>query len=227
MNTIKTYKEITPLEALGLLVENKGEPVEGLAFKGGFTGARWRLGPLEFVAPKHINPFVTKKCAAHQCAKVTEIDPCKAPEGLPDLEPWMAFIGTIPTHFEAQLDQLYTPRSHQKRWGKLGIKVSAGFRGMLFAIDVRTKWAQEHFPEHCEIRKYKGSFDECRDLARKFLQTAGGYKPVVPAVDLNDYVSKKDLSEWLSETREDPQITDDVGVRTHLAQQAGVTYRGY
>jgi hypothetical protein len=33
-------------------------------------------------------------------------------------------------------------------WGK-------GKQNSHYAIDVRTAWAQEHFPEHCRIRNYQ------------------------------------------------------------------------
>ena len=154
--TITTFTEITVEQAGEMLRDNGWKPVSGVAFMGleengwnhvELRGIQVGNGRHKFQAPRDL--YAT-------CATVTEINPCVAPDGCPKLEPWMAFVGNIPTHFKAQLDQLYTPKSHPSRWGELGITRDIDLHhGMVFAIDVRTAWAQEHFPEHCRIRNYQ------------------------------------------------------------------------
>ena len=87
---------------------------------------------------------------------VTEIDPCKAPEGCPELEPWLAYVGVgddgeypigenQPSVFWAVADEWRTYSSHG------GICFSTNH----YAIDVRTAFAKKHFSEHCRIRNYQ------------------------------------------------------------------------
>ena len=89
------------------------------------------------------------------CAKVTELDPCVAPEGCPELEPWMAYVGLLsdqkrqPADFHRFLANEPSSldwRTHCR--GGCNSKWPC-------CIDVRTAWAQEHFPEHCRIRNYQ------------------------------------------------------------------------
>ena len=93
------------------------------------------------------------------CYTVTEIDPCQSPEGFPELEPWMAYVGkdlkpedypNIPDQGGNQCFFAAVPR-HSSVW-KPGFNI---FGGGHLAIDVRTAWSQEHFPEHCRIRNYQ------------------------------------------------------------------------
>ena len=102
-----------------------------------------------------------------------ELDPCVAPEGCPELEPWMAYVGKgqegLSGKFKSSLDTYY---------GHLGIWLdgAGGFDiDCHYAIDVRTAWSQENFPEHCRIRDYQepDAFEEfCEAWALDSLQYA-------------------------------------------------------
>lgn len=80
---------------------------------------------------------------------VTEIDPCKAPEGCPELEPWMAYVGKAPNP-NGEVPHFFIAFHGSWSEGYCG-----NSRGEDYAIDVRTEWAQEHFAEHCRIRNYQ------------------------------------------------------------------------
>jgi len=87
--TIKTYTEITPLEALKLLVGNDGGLVEGLAYRDNCQ-EDWRVGQIlaGVMATKSSNFWVKNGHEAEgikHCATVTELDPCLSPEGCPEL----------------------------------------------------------------------------------------------------------------------------------------------
>ena len=151
--TIKTYTEITPLEALKLLVESNGEPVKELAFKN--EGCSWIEGNLMDVAlnRRGCDPFhaSTSTWFYDTCAKVTELDPCVAPDGCPELEPWMAYVGKAPNPARKHKWVEYLI-AYAGMWAK-------GYCGDSpiedYAIDVRTAWSKEHFPIHCRIRNYQ------------------------------------------------------------------------
>ena len=172
--TIKTYEEITPLDALKLLVENEGRPVKGLAFKdSGDMEWRWELN-LEGVAVRSECPFLTFHDVFEQCAAVTrEVDPCSVPEGVPPLEPWLAYVGKA-----GEVPPLDTLRlrsggtgyhcNFANRWSGGSGYDGNGTMGQHYAVDVRTKWAQENFPEHCRIRNYQepDAFEEWADIVQ-------------------------------------------------------------
>jgi hypothetical protein len=173
---ITTYTEITPLEGLQLLVDNGGKPVKGLAFKD-LNIDLWTFGILAGIRVQSNRlPFITSRsCGFKNCAKVSELDPCNAPEGCAPLEPHMAYVGTkekISRNWRGGVFQFpMVPKAGQcAEW------VSAAWIGLPdrhYAIDVRTAWAQEHYPEHCEQRAYRGDIHACR-AAAKDLIIAGG-----------------------------------------------------
>jgi hypothetical protein len=150
--TIKIFTEITPLDALKLLVENNGRPIENMAFRDTNTD-KWTSGVFDSICTSSDRlPFGDAKRGPYKyCAKVTEIDPCKAPDGCHELEPWMAYVG-----LEPKCDSGYRCSFFYAQVGKTWI---AGYdpntTDTHYAIDVRTEWAQKHFPEHCRIRNYQ------------------------------------------------------------------------
>jgi hypothetical protein len=81
-----------------------------------------------------------------------ELDPCQAPDGCPELEPWMAYLGIGPfEYFGYPRNEILPYLIHlDGSWTR-----NDGTAGFRTAVDVRTAWAQEHFPEHCEIRNYQ------------------------------------------------------------------------
>jgi len=152
--TIKNYQEITVEEAGEMLRDNGWKPVKGLAFKGDFDGSRWVERILEYIVPMSGKPFATDVSRAVHCAKVEEIDPCKAPDGCPELEPRMAYVGKGRLHriHDGAPTPIYQAHGNGKQW----LTSAAGTSALAhYAIDVRTEWAQEHFPEHCRIRNYQ------------------------------------------------------------------------
>jgi len=180
--TIKTFTEITPLEALKLLVESGGEPISGLAYMDDQKGDDWDvISALTGVDPASKEPFKKVEGYSYErCATVTELDPCTAPDGCPELEPWMAFLGygNYPLGAEECEDHNYF-FCHEDRedegWVRAGGPAGTCFR----AIDVRTAWSQEHFPEHCRIRNYQEA-DPFEEFAAKnclpfsFIIASGG-----------------------------------------------------
>ncbi len=157
--TIKTYTEITPLEAMKLLVENEGKPVKGLAVMDeSCVGDEWSvIAPLQGVDLGSDCPFELPLFGYEKCATVTELDPCQAPDGCPELEPWMAYLG------ENKVDSMhYGYAVYGGRW----MECEGAQIGYAFAIDVRTAFAQEHFSEHCRIRNYQEP-DPFEEFAKK------------------------------------------------------------
>lgn len=151
MNTVSTFTPITPLEAMQKLLDNMGEPIQGLAFKGGHSGTKWKIRTLEYVAPKQPEPFKTGDCPAVHCAIVTQLDPCKAPEGCPELEPWMAYVGNQPLDLKTETYEDLYRSTNNCAWLNSSGPHAIWFR----AVDVRTEWAKKYFPEHCRIRNYQ------------------------------------------------------------------------
>jgi hypothetical protein len=93
---------------------------------------------------------------------VTELDPCKAPEGCPELEPWMAYVGNRElTEAESQA-VFYTTTVSGEEWSRH----YGPFGEFDRAVDVRHATAQEHFPEHCRIRNYQEP-DPLNDLLQE------------------------------------------------------------
>ena len=155
--TIKTYTEITPLDGLKLLVENDGEQVDGLAFWNTFR-EKWQHNKLAGCNPTNSAAAFTSQWgwSYSKCAKVKEIDPCKSPDGCPELEPWMAYVGTEPE--EICNNPMTEGWPYWIKWNdenNWDYGVDGSHDGKHHAIDVRTEWSKEHFPEHCRIRNYQ------------------------------------------------------------------------
>jgi len=160
--TIKTYEELTVEQAGELLRDNGWKPVEGMSFKDSPSGESKdnTLGALVGVnfSPTRGTNFFTEVelgyCGFKLCAKVTEIDPCRAPDGCPELEPWMAYVGLLSDQ-KRQPPLLTMFFSHEPLSNDWMTKGRGGCNNAWpCAIDVRTAWAQEHFPDHCRIRAY-------------------------------------------------------------------------
>ena len=152
--TIKTFTEITVEEAGEMLRDNGWKPVEGLTVN---TGGAWHktewLDGLDLIEG-NTHPFIAHYDAWAKCAKVTELDPCKAPDGCPELEPWMAYVGKGDSSLmkKGGFKANYSGHSNGG-WSDFNCAGSSAF--LHYAIDVRTAWAQEHYPEHCRIRNYQ------------------------------------------------------------------------
>jgi hypothetical protein len=87
-----------------------------------------------------------------------ELDPCVAPKGCPELEPWMAYvgIGDYYNNLAKGRTELYYCDFEEDEWSQ-NLCDSEGiyFPDSHYAVDVRTAWAQEHFDEHVRIRNYQ------------------------------------------------------------------------
>ena len=108
----------------------------------------------------------------------TELDPCVAPDGCPELEPWMAYVGPYET--DAMMGHLWDSEGALYLAGQLiwvrALAQDGDFDYVHCAIDVRTAWAQEHYPEHCRIRNYQEAdpFEKfCEAWALDQMQYAG------------------------------------------------------
>ena len=90
----------------------------------------------------------------------TEIDPSASPEGCPELEPWMAYVGDQPQEpfegddYYCQIAGMwcrgYGPHATEHR-----------------CIDVRTSRSKEHFSEHCRIRNYQEAPDAFKEWIKR------------------------------------------------------------
>jgi len=154
--TIETYTKITIEEAAQLQRDGWKN------FVLGHIG--WGIYNLDAIAHCGCpNPFYSDESNSWypQCAKVTELDPCVAPDGCPELEPWMAYIGHGPVLSDLQNksngDLYMMDRGH---WTNFDGHGAWGNATEHYAIDVRTAWAQENFPIHCRIRNYQDAFEE-------------------------------------------------------------------
>jgi len=156
---IKIYTEVpSTIEALRL-----AEAGEQLAFRRETTEDPYIAAKLVAIKLTSSYPYETYETKgtitrSRHCYTFTELDPCRSPEGFPELEPWMAYVGkdlksedypNIPDQGGNQC--FFAPQRHSSVW-KPGCHI---FGGGHLAIDVRTAWSQEHFPEHCRIRNYQ------------------------------------------------------------------------
>ena len=154
--TIKTYTEITVEEAGEMLRDNGWKPVEGLYLK---REGNWQPRILEGICLREgsLQPF--QSMFNHNfmhCAKVTEIDPCKAPDGCPELEPWMAYVGLLCDQTRTGIPLQYPFHANEPLSFDWDTVCRGGCNDAWpCCIDVRTEWAQEHFPDHCRIRNYQ------------------------------------------------------------------------
>ena len=97
-----------------------------------------------------------------------ELDPCLSPDGCPEFEPWMACVG-LGKYIPLSVDNEYWSFS------PISCVYEGSYCGHLedrhYFVDVRTAWAQEHFPEHCRIRNYQepDAFEEFLKEEFKFI----------------------------------------------------------
>ena len=166
--TIKTYQEITVEEAAQLQREGWQH------FRLGDT--EWEIYNLDAISHCGCkNPFYSGSSNSWhpKCAKFTEIDPCKAPVICPELEPWMAYVGM---GSEELRNKFYKVKSRSCAFylfdGEWRASADGGYKDTPYAIDVRTEWAQEHFPDHCRIRNYQ-EYDPRMDLILPSIRTSG------------------------------------------------------
>ena len=148
---IKTYALVASTgEALRI-----AEAGETLAFKNYVASGDYVISALNSIRVNNPHPYVTVHRGPFRYAfTVTELDPCQSPNSAFDvLKPWMAYVGQgkdIP-----ESDGKYYLLNSSGRWnGGFCAYSSLNNDRSHYAIDVRTAWAQEHFPEHCRIRAY-------------------------------------------------------------------------
>ena len=148
--TIKTYTLVaSTVEALRLA--EAGHPLTFSSDKKG------RLCHSRKLMAIKVNAAYPYEVATHghfqHCYAVTELDPCRAPDGCPELEPWMAYVG-LGKNIPQSEGQCYV-LSSRGLWEGLVYAVNGGENNRNhYAIDVRTAWAQRNYPEHCRIRAY-------------------------------------------------------------------------
>ena len=157
---IYRYEPMAIAEAVRLLADNNCEPVEGLAFCDHYDQPDWIESALIGYNPNSDCSFISEAMDASQCARITAEDPRKVPEGVPELpEPWLAYIGTeckLPIFHDEIPDSPYwaffSPGISSKWIPQVSGNVKAP--GLFYAIDVRTAFAREHFPEYVEALGY-------------------------------------------------------------------------
>ena len=155
--TIKTYTEVTVAEAGELLRDNGWKPVKGMALRD--CGDRsWKHCDLTgIVTDEDEEPeFHTQTNYHFKCAKVTELDPCVAPDGCPELEPWMAYVGLLSDQTRTGIQLQYPFHANEPFSDDWDTTCRGGCNDAWpCCIDVRAAWSQENFPEHCRIRNYQ------------------------------------------------------------------------
>ena len=144
--TIKTYALVASTgEALRLT-----EAGESLYFQ---MGPDLDYIELRFLAIKFncLNPYQVFNDSyllqLQHCFTVTELDPCRAPAGCPELAPWLAYVGFGKDIPESE-GQYYMVDSRSQWVGGFDAPRSH------YAVDVRTAWTQRNYPDHCRIRAY-------------------------------------------------------------------------
>ena len=185
--TIKTYTLVAnTAEALRLT-----EAGESLYFQMGpyLDYVELRLLAIKFNRQEPYQVFKDSYLLQLQhCYTVTELDPCQSPDIASDvLEPWMAYVGQgkdIP-----ESNGKYYLLNSSGRWvGGLCAPSGTVNDRSHYAVDVRTAWAQEHFPEHCRIRAYQepSAFDfawkavtdtHCSESIARFFYELGQANP--------------------------------------------------
>ena len=169
--TIKTIETFTTLAVLKLLAESGGNPLKGFVVSSREFPHIYEDASIYGVNMAGSGRFMGATAVWYNCAKVTELDPCVAPDGCPELEPWMAYvgIGKDGDYIHGEDEEVYRcgVGASIPSWHMAGNTI-----GCFKAIDVRTAWAQEHFPEHCRIRNYQepDAFEEWikREFHRDF-----------------------------------------------------------
>jgi hypothetical protein len=149
--TIKQFTPITVEQAGEMLRDNGWKPVKGLyASSPCFHKDEVTLMG---IACGHNMPFIddTEGCW-EELFTVTDINPCQAPDGCPELEPWMAYVGRTGDIPEAKNKYFAACPDHH---GWSSHFSGTGTMGHYYAIDVRTEWSKREYPEHCRIRNYQ------------------------------------------------------------------------
>jgi hypothetical protein len=122
------------------------------------------------------------------CYTMTEFEPCESPDGCPELEPWLAYVGLGKDIPESE-GQYYVSSLLGCWKGSADSKSGFNNERSHYAVDVRTAWAQEHFPEHCRIRAYQepSAFDvawkaeantPCSESIARFFYELGQANPL-------------------------------------------------
>jgi hypothetical protein len=163
--TIKTFTEITVEQAAQF--QRAGWKDFSVSNEKG----QWGRHGLDAISHDGCsNPFYSETSESFfmYCATVTELDPCQAPDGCPELEPWMAYVGLGSDELSVifpPIDCIYDCERHECHvsWASRKVFHRAHYH---YAIDVRTAWAQEHFPEFCRIRNYQEP-DAFEEFAKK------------------------------------------------------------
>ena len=142
--TIKTYALVANIVAALRLAEAG----EKLAFRDSKTHGDYEIRTLSAIYTRNNHyPYQAGGSFRH-CYAVTELDPCRAPDGCPELEPWMAYVGLGKDIPESE-GQYYMVDSRSQWVGGFDAPCSH------YAVDVRTAWTQGEYPEHCRIRAYE------------------------------------------------------------------------
>jgi len=148
MKTYTKYTEITPKEALQALADNNGEPVEGFAFLD-LNHDTWTTPSLRLAG--YFRRYYLDQDDYHwdECARVEEVDPRQVPESCKPLpEPWLAHVPwdlIIEKGLKNECDNAvwFYDYSEWDGGGNYGLNL----KEEPYAIDVRTDFAKEHFPE--------------------------------------------------------------------------------
>lgn len=151
-NMIHRYEPMTIAEAFGALSQVKNP-------KCVFRDADfqpWVNGNLYYVHPGGAKPFRTRTEMFRLCARITAEDPRKVPKGAPELpKPWLAYVGEGPLPICRRLAESGWP--YRIKWNDEDYwsnGVDGSHVGHCHAIDVRTAFAREHFPEYVEAVGY-------------------------------------------------------------------------
>ena len=149
---IYRYEPIDICEGFAMLADRlKPEVVLKSHDSGSYVTRR-----LAYIRPDSTTPWVAVDGFHYKhCARIETIDPRAVPEGIAELpEPFLAFVGKGP------LRGCEDPEMINKAIWKLPaftwIQGAIGNQfDVLYAIDVRTEFAKQHFPEYVEAVGYR------------------------------------------------------------------------
>ena len=176
MKTYTKYTEITAKEALRALADNNADPVDGFAFRD-YEDKCW--SPAQLVGVVLVNtdfPFRADGVRWPCCARVEEVNPRDVPEGvtpLPDDKPWLAYVGLEPDFFGKHDGNgvWFHSKFYGKGVWKPGFSTMGGGH---IAIDVRTDFAKQHFPQIVEAMDYEER-DSLKDIELWYWITPSAY----------------------------------------------------
>jgi len=161
LDKIKTYtksREVTPEEAMRLLADVWPNPIPATLHYGG-SGQEADEGLLLSVGNNTDRPFLGSNRMAYSSCWIKEtLHPRASPHPLPDDKPWLAYVGVGPLKEQSE-ERPYWSFSCDDFW----YKQYSGDCKYHYAIDVRTEFAKEHYPEIVECYK------DC-----SFMQPQGG-----------------------------------------------------